>query len=294
MQSSSLGTAPALRSSRLEAEISNPSAVVRWLMMGVFLGIVLTTAVFVALFLMVASANPDGMSLLQAWHGGGYAESPLEAEMAPVELPARVPLDPLITTEGQSPAPASGGAGTAPDAPATASALAPTAAEDGTPAAALLDGSGADADSTVSADLALSASQTTPGATAGTPPADGATASTGAAVGEGAPVGAAAAPPAETASVAATTSQVSAAPVSAAARPTAAPEVPVRPKLRTAGTVTIRTQASSTAASLDTLDSGAIVEALPTEALASSWGWRKVRWNNADGYLPGYMLRAVP
>jgi hypothetical protein len=58
--------------------------------------------------------------------------------------------------------------------------------------------------------------------------------------------------------------------------------------------VTIRTQASSTAASLDTLDSGAIVEALPTEALASSWGWRKVRWNNADGYLPGYMLRAVP
>src|SRR3954453_21604723 len=148
MQSSSLGTAPALRSFRLETEISSPSAVVHWLIMGMLLGIILTTSVLVALFLMVTTAYPDGISLLQAWYGGGYAEIPLEIEMAPVGLRARVPLEPLIITDEQWSAPPPtdtvGGAGTtpdAPDAPAVAGALAPTAAGDGTRAATLLDGS---------------------------------------------------------------------------------------------------------------------------------------------------------
>jgi hypothetical protein len=302
------------------------------LIVGVLLGTVLTTAIFGALLLLVASASPDGLSLLRPWNGGGYAELPLEEdlEVAPIGLPARVPLDPLGILEGTgegtwSAAPttvtgAATGAVTASGAPAASGALAPSASEAGTRAAPPLDGSAAGADgalaagqaasglsasaaadtvqvavdSAASVDLGSSASPTTPVATAGTPPGDGVAVSPSAAAGDSATASPSTAPPAESASVAATASQASAAPISAAVPPTAAPEALVRPKLRTAGTTTLRAQASSTAASLATLDSGAIVAALPTEILASSWGWRKVRWNNVDGYLPGYMLRALP
>src|SRR5438094_826003 len=82
MQSSSLGTAPALRSFRLEAEAPGPASVVHWLILGVLLGTVLTTSVFGALFLLVASTSPDSLSLLRPWNGGGYAETPLEGVAA--------------------------------------------------------------------------------------------------------------------------------------------------------------------------------------------------------------------
>ena len=49
--------------------------------------------------------------------------------------------------------------------------------------------------------------------------------------------------------------------------------------------------ASSTYSSLGGLDKDSLVEPLPTDALAQSWGWRRVRYNGVDGYLPGYMLR---
>ena len=63
MQSSSLGTAPALRSFRLEAEAPGPTSVVRWLIVGVLLGTVLTTSIFAALFLLVQRYWRGGMLL---------------------------------------------------------------------------------------------------------------------------------------------------------------------------------------------------------------------------------------
>jgi hypothetical protein len=102
MQSSSFGTAPPLRSFRLQASAAGPSAMVGWLVVGVLLGTILTTTILVALLLLFTSLSPYGTSLLRGWNGGGYADLSLDDGAAPVDLPARVPLDPLVAADGDS------------------------------------------------------------------------------------------------------------------------------------------------------------------------------------------------
>ncbi len=74
----------------------------------------------------------------------------------------------------------------------------------------------------------------------------------------------------------------------AATRPSSAAG---RPTLRTTGAATLRAQASSTSPALATLDGGTVVEALPTDALALGWGWRRVQAGGVVGYLPNSLLR---
>jgi hypothetical protein len=74
-----------------------------------------------------------------------------------------------------------------------------------------------------------------------------------------------------------------------------APPAPVGPRYVVAGdTAPLRAQPTSSSALIGTLTRGTIVNELPGTALALSQGWRRVRWNDREGWTAGYLLQRAP